>query len=186
MSKHASEGSPPGLRKRQPRKVVDQEEEDDYAESRFSSSNEEDDEQVEDGSDENEDWTSLPSSPDGEEEEGESKQDHQDHSSEMKHVAEEDETPRQIAKKLGVNPKTLVEINKHFVPGLTQTAQLFAGTELWVDEASAMVHVRHHGYACDECGCDPIEGARYTRKVLNRLQGFRLLIVVVGAGQSPR
>ena len=51
------------------------------------------------------------------------------------YIATEDETPRAIANKLGVNCKQLVQINKDRYPGLTAASRLMARTKLLVPQA---------------------------------------------------
>ena len=52
------------------------------------------------------------------------------------YVAADDETPRQIANKLGVDPKELVKLNKRFLKGLTQHSRLKSNSKLRVPGAN--------------------------------------------------
>ena len=52
------------------------------------------------------------------------------------YLADENETPRQIANKLGVDPKELVKLNKRFLKGLTQHSRLKSNSKLRVPGAN--------------------------------------------------
>jgi len=57
-------------------------------------------------------------------------EDHDDYEEMLEYIAEDDETPRLIAKKLGVSAEALTALNKHNYPALHMNARLLQGTIL--------------------------------------------------------